>query len=182
MADDTTPPDKQETTVPYSGESFDVCREIVAGDHEEFAVEYLDTDDAVTVIAFTPDDRVLVVEEWRQSVDRFDIGLPGGQLEADDADPAEAASRELREETGYEADRLIPMQSFEPLNSLLNTTIHLFVAEGCQPTGTRDPDVDEQIRVRTEPLETLIAQIHDGTIIDMKTAVTLLYYDSTYDV
>ncbi len=182
MSDEISPPQQRDTEIPYAGEQFDVRRDIISGTHDQLEIEYLDTADAVVVIATTPTDRILIVEEWRQSVERFDIGLPGGQLEPTDETPKMAARRELREETGYEADRLIPMQSFEPLNSLLNTTIHFFVATDCQKAGEPDPDTDERIRVRTESLESLRTWIHDGTITDMKTAVALLYYSEFGEV
>ncbi|WP_226043109.1 NUDIX hydrolase [Natrinema sp. DC36] len=176
MSDEISLPEQQDTEIPYSGEQFDVRRDVVSGAHDQLEIEYLDTANAVVVIAMTPDDRIIVVEEWRQSVKRFDIGLPGGQLEPTDETLEAAAQRELREETGYETDRLVPMQSFDPLNSLLNTTIHFFVATNCQKVGEPNPDEDERIRMQTESLETLRTWVRDGTITDMKTAVALLYY------
>lgn len=176
MSDEISPPEKQDTEIPYTSEQFDVRRDVVSGTHDRLETEYLDTTDAVIVIAITSTDRIVVVEEWRQSVERFDIGLPGGQLELTDETPKAAARRELREETGYEADRLVPMQSFEPLNSLLNTTIHFFIAPDCRKTGAPEPDADERIRVRTESIESLRTWVRDGTISDMTTAVALLYY------
>ncbi|ELY50888.1 NUDIX hydrolase [Natronolimnohabitans innermongolicus] len=181
MSDEISPPERQETEIAYAGAQFDVRRDTVSGDHERHEVEYLETADAVVVVATTPDDRILVVEEWRQSVGRFDIGLPGGQLEPTDESSAAAARRELREETGYEADRLVPMQSFDPLTSLLDSTIHFFVAPDCRRAGEPEPDADERIRIRTASLESLRSQVRDGTITDMKTAVAVLYYAAFVD-
>jgi len=178
MSDEISPPEQRDTEIPYLGEQFDVRRDVVSGAHGRLEIEYLDTNDAVVVVATTSTDQIVVVEEWRQSVERFDIGLPGGQLEPTDETPEAAARRELCEETGYKANRLVPMQSFEPLNSLLNTTIHFFIAPDCQKTGAPDPDADERIRVRTESIELLRTWVRDGTISDMKTAVALLYYSA----
>ncbi|PSQ53032.1 NUDIX hydrolase [Halobacteriales archaeon SW_8_65_20] len=62
--------------------------------------------DAVVILPFTPDGDVVAIEEWRQAVGRVNLGLPAGGLESDDGDLLAAARRELREETGYETDRL----------------------------------------------------------------------------
>ena len=56
---------------------------------------------AVSVIAIE-DDRILLVREYRHPVDRIVTDLPTGSVSAGE-NPFDAAHRELREETGYEA-------------------------------------------------------------------------------
>lgn len=175
MTDDIADWDRQSTSVPYSGEAFDVRRDVFSGPDDSFAVEYLDTADAVTVLPFTPEGAVLVVEEWRHSVERVDLGLPSGQLEPVDVDPTAAARRELREETGHETDHLESLGTFEPLNSLIDASIHYFVARNCRPTGEPDPDADERIRVRTRSLAELREAVRRGDLTDTKTAFAVLY-------
>ncbi|ARS88760.1 NUDIX hydrolase [Natrarchaeobaculum aegyptiacum] len=165
-------------SIPYAGDAFDVRRDVYRTDDTDFSVEYLDTADAVTVLAFTTDGEVLVLEEWRYSVGRTDCGLPGGQLEPGDDGPADAARRELREETGYEAGSLESLGAFEPLNSLLTTRIYYFAAHDCQQTDEPDPDVDEQIRVDTRSLAALRDAVCDGAITDTRTAFAVLYASS----
>lgn len=170
--------DRVQQSIPYSGDAFDVCRNVYRTDEADFSVEYLDTVDAVTVLPFTTDGDVLVLEEWRYSVGRTDRGLPGGQLEPGDDCPAEAARRELREETGYEVGSLESLGSFEPLNSLLTTRIHYFAAHDCQQIDEPDPDVDEQIRVDIRSLPDLREAVRTGAITDTRTAFTVLYASS----
>ncbi|MFC4246064.1 NUDIX hydrolase [Natribaculum luteum] len=176
MTDDITNWEVESTDVAYSSGDFDVRRDVVTGLERELSVEYLETADAVTVLPFRRDGRVILAEEWRHSVKRTDVGLPSGQIEPVDDTPADAARRELREETGYEVGRLVSLGSFEPLNSLIDASIHYFVAEECRPTGDRNPDADESIRIRCLSLETARGMVRDGDITDMKTALALLYY------
>jgi len=173
MADPSSPPRVQRTERPYAGEAFDVRRDAFS---DGTSAEYVETADAVSVLAFTAAGEVLLVEEWRPSVERAVLGVPSGQIEASDADPADAARRELREETGYEPAELTAVGAFDPLNSLVDATIRVFVADGCRPVGERDPDPDERIRVRAEPFEAVVERVCDGEIADMKTATTVLYY------
>lgn len=165
-------------SIPYTGDAFDVRRDVYRTDEAEFSVEYLDATDAVTVLPFTTDGEVLVLEEWRYSVGRTDRGLPGGQLEPGDDSPADAARRELREETGYDVGSLEPLGAFEPLNSLLTTRIHYFAAYDCQQTGEPDPDADELIRVDTRSLDDLREAVCTGAITDTRTAFAVLYASS----
>jgi 8-oxo-dGTP pyrophosphatase MutT (NUDIX family) len=60
----------------------------------------IDAPSWVCVVAVTPDDRVVLVEQYRRGCDRIVRELPAGNLEPGE-DPAECAARELAEETGY---------------------------------------------------------------------------------
>jgi len=168
--------EKRSSSVVYSGSEFDVRRDIVSGPDGHFSAEYLNTADGVTVLPFTRAGDVLFVNEWRHSVERADLGLPSGQIEPDDDGVADAARRELREETGYEADRLVLLGCFEPLNSLIDASIHYVVADGCRATAERDPDEDERVQTQLLSLKTAQEMVRDGEITDAKTALALLYY------
>ncbi len=169
------------TSIAYSSSEFDVRQDVVTDSRTELCVSYLDAADAVTVVAFTQDDNILVVDEWRHSVNRIDRGLPSGQLEPDETDPAEAARRELREETGYKAGELEAIGTFEPLNSLVDAVIHYFIATDCRATGDRNPDADERIRVLTKSMDELRTMIETGELTDMKTAFGILYVSSSLE-
>ncbi len=60
----------------------------------------IDAPSWVCVVAITPDDCVVLVEQYRRGCDRIARELPAGNLEAGE-DPAVCAARELAEETGY---------------------------------------------------------------------------------
>jgi 8-oxo-dGTP pyrophosphatase MutT (NUDIX family) len=62
----------------------------------------IDAPSWVCVVAITPDDRVVLVEQYRRGCDRIARELPAGNLEAGE-DPAACAVRELAEETGFRA-------------------------------------------------------------------------------
>jgi len=162
--------------VAYSCEGFDVINEEVrlpSGEETEF--DYLSEAQSVVILPFTPYGKVVVIDEWRQAVDRLNRGLPAGSVEADE-DPDEAARRELREETGYEVDKLTHMTTMEPANGFSDAVFHYYVARECEPTAEQDLDHDESINVETVTLAGLVESTRDGEIRDGRTAFAVIYY------
>ncbi len=64
--------------------------------------------DCVCVVAVTEDGTIPLVRQYRPVVGRVTLELPSGHVEADER-PEDAARRELREETGFAADELVPL-------------------------------------------------------------------------
>ena len=104
-------------------------------------------------------------------------GIPAGTVEREDADLETAARRELREETGYEADRMTPLTTVEPLNGAADSVHHHFLAEGCKSTGGQDLDADESIRTTEADYETVLDAVRAGEIRDGRAVLALGYYE-----
>lgn len=167
------------TWTAYDGYNFDVKRDLVTlpnGDDMEF--EYVRESDAVVILPFTIDGDVVVVSEWRQAVRRYvEHGLPGGAIDGDET-AAEAAQRELTEETGYEAAELSPLFVSEPHPGVTGGTQNFFVATGCERVSDpSSPDEAEQTTVTTESLSGLLDGIASGQVRDARTIQPVLYYE-----
>lgn len=134
---------------------------------------------AVVVLPFTPDDEVVTVAEWRQAVDRVNRGLPAGSVDPDDESVAAAARRELREETGHEADEVAVVGSVEPTNGLSDAVHHHVVARGCTPTAEQELDENESIRVERRSYDDLLAAAVDGDLRDGRAVLALLRHELT---
>lgn len=161
----------------YSCPGFDVIHEeVTLPDGTETDFDYLSEPPSVVVLPFTPDGAVVVIEEWRQAVNRVNRGLPAGTVEPDDPDLPTAARRELREETGYAADRLDSLGTVEPANGLADSRHHYFVAHGCTPDGDPRHDVDESIRVDTVDADEIWRAATDGAVEDGRTIVGLFLH------
>ncbi|EMA35721.1 NUDIX hydrolase [Halococcus hamelinensis] len=180
MSDENGVPQAWETLTTetaYDCSAFEVVHESVRlPDGTETGFDTVREPEAVVVLAFTPDDEVVVIEEWRQAVGRTNRGLPAGTLEPDE-DPKTAAKRELTEETGYVAGRVEPLTTVEPSNGLANSVHHHFVAHDCRPTGERNLDADESIRVETADYDDLLSALAVDDLRDGRSALCLLYYD-----
>ena len=89
---------------------------------------------------------------------------------------AEAAHRELLEETGHRAGRLEEMAGFYPTNGISPHHARLFVAHGCEEVAVPDPDPSERFLVRALPRAEVHRRLVAGGFADGFTALALFYH------
>jgi 8-oxo-dGTP pyrophosphatase MutT (NUDIX family) len=124
----------------------------------------VDTPDWVNVVAVTEDDRIVLVRQYRHGSEKVSLEIPGGLIDPHDADPAAAARRELREESGFEAARVELLGVMTPNPALFSNRCHTYLATGCRPAGELRMDPGEDIEVVTMPVAELDAAIARGEI------------------
>jgi ADP-ribose pyrophosphatase len=130
---------------------------------------------AVVVLAFTPQDQVLLIRTRRYAVGQILVELPAGTLEKGE-DPINCAGRELLEETGYLAGRLAAIGNFFTSPGILSEKMYAYAAYDLEQ---RKPALEEgeEIELMPTPYDQAIAMIKDGQIHDGKTIAALLMYD-----
>lgn len=137
----------------------------------------------VTIVAVTDDRKLLLVEQDRAPVGGRVIELPAG-LAGDDEehrgeDLANAARRELLEETGYEADEMAQVAQGPPSAGMTDEIITLFVARGLRKVGEAEGDGSEDITVHEVPLDEVVewleARWREGRMVDMKVYAGLFF-------
>jgi len=114
--------------------------------------------DYAAVVALTEDQRVLAVRQYRPAVERYTVELPSGLVDPGES-PAEAARRELLEETGYEAEVEV-LGSMEPDTGRLGNRIWSCVATGLRRVEGRVPE--DGIEVLTYSLPDLARATAEG--------------------
>lgn len=86
----------------------------------------------------------LMVKQWRHGEQKLSIEFPGGVIDKGET-PEEAAVRELREETGFKAEKITKLGTVNPNPALFNNHVHVYLAEELIPTGIQELDNDEFI-------------------------------------
>jgi 8-oxo-dGTP pyrophosphatase MutT (NUDIX family) len=112
----------------------------------EHAFYRLQGPDWVNVVAFTRSGELLVVEQFRHGIDAPTLEIPGGGCDQGER-PAEAARRELREETGFVSDLWVPLGSCTPNPATQNNRCHSFLALDCAFEGSLELDPAEELQV-----------------------------------
>ena len=112
------------------------------------------------------------VRQYRYAVGTHMLEAPAGKLEPGE-DPLICAARELGEETGFTAERIVPLGSFWPSPGYCRERIFVYLALGLTK-GEAHLDKGEFLDVEKYPLETLFEMTLDGRIDDCKTVMAVL--------
>jgi ADP-ribose pyrophosphatase len=134
--------------------------------------------DAVGIAAVTKDRQIVLVRQYRPAVGKEVLEIPAGLLFSNEK-PEECAWRELKEETGYQADKLKKLVSFYTSPGFSDEVLHLFLAEGLKQGKPAFED-DEYLKILQKPLEEAISLILAGQIVDAKTIIALLLVNAIY--
>lgn len=89
-------------------------------------------------------DNFIMVKQWRHGEAALSVEFPGGVIDKGEK-PEEAARRELEEETGYKAGKLIELGNVNPNPALFSNHVHFYLAQDLQATGKQCLDDDEFI-------------------------------------
>ena len=134
----------------------------------------------VCVVAIDPDDRVLLVRQWRHAIGGPLLEIPAGTLDRNDDGSIEkhagAAARELEEETGSRAGSWRYLGGFYTAPGFTSELMHLYLATNLTSAheGGLTPDEDERLELRPIPFDDAVAMAERGEIPDAKSIVGLL--------
>lgn len=133
--------------------------------------EVIEHNGGVVIAGLTGEGKVLLVKQYRYSLDKELIELPAGRIEAGE-DPFPAARRELTEETGYRAEHWRELARMYTAPGFCNELLYVYEATGLSFVG-KNLDYDEE----TEVLELTLAEawklVTAGAIEDAKTIAGL---------
>ncbi len=120
--------------------------------------------DWVQVVAITPDDHLVLVRQYRHGACAVTLELPAGAMDPEDTDPVLAGMRELREETGFDADAPRLVASLHPNTATHRNRCHTVLAAGAtlrHPTAHED---GEDITVERILVDRVLAGLADGVL------------------
>ncbi len=140
---------------------------------------------AVVVVALDPEDRVLLVRQWRTAAGRALLELPAGTLDTADRDagtvedPDVAARRELEEETGFRAATWRKLAEFWTVPGFATELMRLYLATDLAPAheDRLGPDEDERLELVPLPWREAVELAVTGGIVDAKSIVGLFWLE-----
>jgi ADP-ribose pyrophosphatase len=127
---------------------------------------------AVAIVAFWSADHILLVRQYRRAIEQITWEVPAGTLENDE-DLAEAARRELREETGYNARYIEFVGAVVVAPGYTSEKVHLCIARDLFP-DPKAADSDEFLNTYHVRLVDVMAMVANGDIFDAKTICALV--------
>lgn len=118
-----------------------------------------------SIVALTPDHKVIIAEQFRQGPEKVMMDLPGGTVDSGE-DPDDGVAHELLEETCYVAKRIEKLGSYNK-DAYMNATWHYYLAWDCE-LKAKEQDVlwDELINTRLISIKELIETARKGQMTE----------------
>jgi len=129
---------------------------------------------AIGILPIDEEGNTYLVGQYRFPMNKYSWEIPegGGPI---GEDPLLSAKRELKEETGIDADHWELIQQMELSNSATNEVAYLYLAKGLH-LGESAPEENEQIQVIKLPFSELYERVKSAEITDSLTVAAVLKY------
>ena len=141
--------------------------------------DLIDHKGAAAVVAVREDGKLLMVRQYRNALERETLEIPAGGLNSRQEPTADAAKRELEEETGYICDEVELLTSIYTTVAFCNEKIDIYIARNMRP-GKQHLDEDEFINVEAYTVAELKEMIFQCKIQDSKTICGILTYAAKF--
>lgn len=126
----------------------------------------------VAIVPLNEQGQVLMVRQYRYPVERELLEIPAGKLEPGE-DPLDCAVRELSEETGCTAGRIVFLGAIYPSPGFSRETLYIYLALDLE-SGEMHLDEDEFLSVEPVPLDSVVDMIMTNELPDGKTIIGIM--------
>ncbi len=138
--------------------------------------EIVEHRDCVAIVAIDGNNNVLLVNQFRQPVEKELLEIPAGGIDPGE-DPLTAVRREMQEETGYLPQKVERLGGFYATPGYGTEYLHLYLAADLTPSQLYAEDT-ESIKLVRVPISQISSLITSGRICDAKSIAGLLIYFS----
>ena len=137
--------------------------------------EIADHPGGAVAVPVLDDGSLLLVRQFRYPLKDYTLELPAGKLSPGE-DPMVCAERELKEETGYTAEKLTKLTAIYTTPGFCNERLHIYLAQRLKksPTGQQLEEGELDLTVEQLPFSKAVAMIESGEIVDSKTICGIL--------
>lgn len=161
-----------ETETIYQGKVFDVRKDTVREEDNEYVREIVEHQGSAVIVPVFSDHTIALVRQYRHPAEKHLYELPAGTLENDE-DPKQGARRELEEEIGVRAEKIEKLTEFWVSPGFLTEKMYVFLARELSETE-QNLDDDESIEIETFTFAEAFEMISENRIEDAKTMVGLM--------
>lgn len=134
----------------------------------------IERNDFAMVVALTDDEQVVLVRQYKHGCGRVVCECPAG-YQSPDEEPAAAALRELREETGYVAREVEHLGSLFASPATSTHRMHLFLCRGLTGVGAQSLDPAEDIEVVLMDFAEVLARARRNELVVDAASVAALH-------
>jgi ADP-ribose pyrophosphatase len=142
-------------------------------DGHEFTYTLIDHPGAVWVVPVTPDNQIVMIWQYRYTIDDWCYEVPAGGLSSG-LDPEKTACRELQEEVGGRAAELRYVGQFYASNGISNEVAYVYLAIGVE-LGETHREPTELMEMRLVPVNEALRMAREGEVTDGPSALALLW-------
>jgi ADP-ribose pyrophosphatase len=155
----------------YSSRVFDVYEgDVHLPDGRVSKQSWIDHRPCIAVVPINSEGRLILIKQYRPAVGRILIEIPAGNMDREAESVEACVQRELAEETGFKAGRLVKLFEGYLVPGYCNEYMYYYLASDLF-AASAPPDEDEVIEIMTASIEEAKQMIKDGSVIDSKTAL-----------
>ena len=163
----------------YKGAIINLRRDKVTVQGGTSYREIIEHNGGAVIAALTEDNKLVMVRQYRKPADKVMLEVPAGKIDPGEK-PLEAAVRELKEETGYTAEKVEFLTQFYPSVGYSEEVLYLYLCTGLIP-GETNFDENEAIDIEEVELDRLFKMAMSGEIDDAKTLIAILMVKALTD-
>jgi len=142
--------------------------------HDFFVIDCVNW---VNVIALTPDQQLVMIQQYRHGSNTIELEIPGGMIDPQDASPQAAAIRELREETGYAGEDPQIIGEVFPNPAIMSNTCYTVLLKNCRCVHPVQWDHGEDLLTQLVPVAEVPSLVAAGKIRHSLVVAALYAFD-----
>jgi ADP-ribose pyrophosphatase len=154
----------------YSNDLIKLFEDTLDLDGEEKIYTRAIRRDYSTIVPFISNNEILVIRSYRHLVDSIQVEAPSGYIE-DGESPCQAAKRELEEETGYAAKKIVTLGYYTLDYTMFEQKGNLFVAYDLFNEGKKQLGKMEKIEIDIITINEIKQLLSKGKILNAASIV-----------